>query len=90
MLKHDGFLMNKADSVFFRILGRADMELLPIDQNLSLRLFKDTAQNVHQSRLSGAVYADQADNLSALRLNVYFIKRFHAWKYLRSSAWAAA
>ena len=78
MAEHDRLLMDEADSVFFGILRALDVHFLPVDQDLPLGRLENAPEDIHQGGFSGAVDADQPDDLAAMRLDVDMVQSFHA------------
>ena len=57
-------LMNHADSILIGIARAADIYLLAVDKNLALVGIINPREDVHQRRLSAAVFAKKRKNLA--------------------------
>ncbi len=77
-------LVDHSDAGVYRVLGRIQFEAVPIQINLSLVLCVQPVQNLHQSTLTGAVFAEQAVYLAVLDGQVYVVVRYHAGELLQN------
>ena len=78
IVEHDRFLMDKADAVFFRVLRGRDADRLAVDQDLTFRWLVNTAEDIHKRRFTGAVDADESNDLSASGFDVDVIQSLDA------------
>src|SRR6185295_9531777 len=72
------FLVYEPDASVDRIGDRPDRNLMSFDSDLASVRLIDSAQNLHQSGLAGAVLSGESDDLSGADLEIHAIKRDHA------------
>ena len=78
IVEHDRLLMDKADAVFFRVLRGRDADRLAVDQDLTFRRLVNAAEDIHERRFTGAVDADESNDLSASGFDVDVVQSLDA------------
>ncbi len=79
-------LVHHADAGVERIPRRREADRLAVELDLPFVGAVETGEDVHQRRLSSAVFSEQGVHLAWGRLEVDMVVGEHAWKVLRDSA----
>ena len=72
--------MYHGDAVFHCFIRVVDLNLLPIQINLSRVHLVNTEKTFHQGRLAGSVLTHQCMNGSGTKGKLYIVKRFNTWE----------
>ena len=76
-------LVHHADIQFGRVVGRLDFDLLAADDDLAFVRLVHAEQHTHQSRLAGAVLAEERVDLALFYLDGHVVICHDTGKTLR-------
>ena len=72
-------LVNDAQTQITSMVGVLDINLLPLEPNLTARIrLMDTSENLHQRRLTGAVLTTETQDLASVKVKVHVGQRLDA------------
>src|SRR5262245_17112983 len=77
--------MDELDAEVRGFARRADLDSLPGDEESSGIRRCNAAEDFHERRFTGAVFADDRQYLSWTQFEIYAIQRNHAWETLTDS-----
>ena len=69
-----------------RVLGRADHDLFPVNQDLSLIREINPGDHVHQGRLAAAVLTENRQDFTPVNVQIHMVVRYHRTEALGDSA----
>src|ERR1700752_1340272 len=82
-MRHKGqFLVDSCNAVRLSSMWAAEVDRLTLEPEGAIIFGIDSGQDLDQGGFSGAVFADQAQNLTRVYLKIYLLKCLHTWEVL--------